>query len=113
MSQWKRQLLDGANARFIWDKKSKAREAELLHQIGRQHMELKWLKQGLSCSAPRELRKLFDQDHPELSIGRQCALLSLPRSSPHYHSTAVRESTLRIMGRIDALCLVDINRSRQ
>jgi len=58
-------------------------------------MELEWLKKNLSCSKARELRKLVDHDHPELSISRQCALLGLPRS------------TLRIMARIDALYLED------
>ena len=55
----------------------------------------------------RELRKLVDPDHPELSISRQCALLGLPRSTHYYRPTPVRESTLRIMARIDALYLDD------
>ncbi|WP_233132811.1 IS3 family transposase [Synechococcus sp. MW101C3] len=70
-------------------------------------MELEWLKKSLSCSDARELRKLVDHDHPEFNIGRQCALLSLPRSTLYYQPTAVRESTLRIMARIDALYLED------
>jgi putative transposase len=44
-------------------------------------MELEWLKKNLSCSDAHELRKLVDQDHPELSISRQCVLLGLPRST--------------------------------
>ena len=50
MSQWKRQLLDGASELFIRGKKSKdnedgqAKEAELFQQIGRLQMELEWLK---------------------------------------------------------------------
>ena len=39
----------------------------------------KGTKQSLSCSNARELRKLVDYDHPELSVSRQCALLGLPR----------------------------------
>ena len=73
-------------------------------------MELEWLKKisaALSCSDARELRKLVDPDHPELSISRQCALLGLPRSMHDYRPTPVRESTLRIMARIDALYLDD------
>jgi len=31
--------------------------------------------ESLSCSDARELRKLVDHDHPELSVSRQCALL--------------------------------------
>jgi transposase len=50
VSQWKRQLLDGASELFTRGKKSKdtgesqVKEAELFQQIGRLQMELAWLK---------------------------------------------------------------------
>jgi hypothetical protein len=50
VSQWKRQLLDGASELFTRGKKSKdkeegqVKEAELFQQIGRLQMELEWLK---------------------------------------------------------------------
>jgi transposase-like protein len=50
VSQWKRQLLDGASELFIRAKKSKdkeesqTKEAELFQQIGKLQMELEWLK---------------------------------------------------------------------
>jgi putative transposase len=50
VSQWKRQLLDGARELFTRGKKTKdkeegqAKEAELFQQIGRLQMELEWLK---------------------------------------------------------------------
>ena len=50
VSQWKRQLLDGASELFTQGKKSKdkeegqAKEAELFQEIGRRQMELEWLK---------------------------------------------------------------------
>jgi transposase-like protein len=50
VSQWKRQLLDGASELFPRGKKTKdmeegqAKEAELFQQIGRLQMELEWLK---------------------------------------------------------------------
>lgn len=49
VSQWKRQLLDGANELFIRPNKSKdvgerqAKEVELFQQIGKLPMELEWL----------------------------------------------------------------------
>jgi putative transposase len=109
VSQWNRQLLDRASELFTRGKTSKdnengqTNEAEMFQQIGRLQMELEWLKKRLSCSDAHELRKLVDHDHPELSISRQCALLGLPRSTLYDRPTAVRESTLRIMARIDAL----------
>jgi len=74
---------------------------------GRLQMELEWLKKSHSCSDTRELRKLVDHDHPGLSVIRQCALLGLPRSTLYYQPTPVRESSLRIMARIDLLSLDD------
>ena len=68
VSQWKRQLLDGASELFTRGKKTKdkvegqVKEAELF-------------------------------------------LLGLPRSTLYYRPTPVRESTLRMMARIDALYL--------
>jgi len=50
---------------------------------------------------------LVEHDHPDLSTSRQCVLLGLPRSTLYYRPTPVRESTLRIMARIDALYLED------
>ncbi len=50
VSQWKRQLLDGASELFIRGKQTKdkdegqVKEAELFQQIGRLQMELEWLK---------------------------------------------------------------------
>jgi putative transposase len=64
-------------------------------------------KKSLSCSDAHELRRLVDHDHPELSVSRQCALLGLPRSTLYYRPTPVRESSLRIMARIDAIYLED------
>jgi putative transposase len=69
VSQWKRQLLDGASELLARGKKSKdkeegqGKEAELFQQIGKLEMELEWLKKSLSCSDARELRKLVDHDH--------------------------------------------------
>ena len=50
VSQWKRQLLDGASELSTRGKQTKdkeegqAKEAELFQQIGRLQMELEWLK---------------------------------------------------------------------
>jgi putative transposase len=53
------------------------------------------------------LRKLVNHDHPDLSVSRQCVLLGLARSTLYYRPIPVRESTLRIMARIDVLYLED------
>ena len=50
---------------------------------------------------------MVDHDHPGLNVSRQCALLGLARSTLYYRPIPVRESTLRIMARIDVLYLED------
>jgi len=100
VSYWKRQLLDGASEQFTRGQKSKdagqsqVKEAELFQQIGKLQMELECLKTSLSCLDARELCKLVDHDHPELSVSRQCALLALLRFTLFYRPTPVRDSTL-------------------
>jgi hypothetical protein len=50
VSQWKKQLLEGASDLFTLGNKtqskdeSQAKEAELFQQIGKLQMELEWLK---------------------------------------------------------------------
>ena len=44
VSQWKKQLLEGASDLFIRGNKTQAKEAELFQQIGKLQMELEWLK---------------------------------------------------------------------
>jgi putative transposase len=113
VSQWKKQLLEGASDLFTRGKKtltkdeSQAKEAELFQQIGKLQMELEWLKKSLNCSDAREQRKLVDHDYPDLTGSRQCELLGLPRSTLYYRPVPERNSTLRIMARIDALYLED------
>jgi len=50
---------------------------------------------------------LVDQNHPQLSVRRQCELLGLPKSTLYYKPVPVRAETLRIMARIDAWYLDD------
>ena len=113
VSQWKRQLLDGASELFTRGKKSKDKEdgqprrQSCSSRSGGCRWSWSGSKKSLSCSDARDLRKLVDHEYPDLSVSRQRALLGLPRSTLYYRPTPVRESTLRIMARIDALYLED------
>ena len=46
-------------------------------------------------------RDLIERDHPDLSIGQQCALLSIPRSSFYYAPQGETEQNLALMRLID------------
>jgi len=63
--------------------------------------------QNLFKNRNHAIFQLVDHDHPELTVSRQCELLGLPRSSLYDQPVTVRESTLRIMARIDAFYLED------
>jgi len=65
------------------------------------------LKKNLGSCDAHDLRKLVEYEDSQLSVSRQCELLGLPRSTLYYKPIPVRESTLRIMARIDALYLED------
>ena len=77
LSQWKRQLLDGASELFSSGETSKDNEegqskaAELYQRIGRLQLELEWLQNSLCCSDAHERRKVVDHDHPKLSVSRR------------------------------------------
>jgi putative transposase len=111
VSQLKRKVLDGASelvtsGKTREQKEREDNEPELFQQIGRQQIDLECLKK-LSCSDSRELRKLVDHDHPDLSVSYECRLLGSPRSNVYFQPTEVRESKLRIMANIDALYMED------
>jgi putative transposase len=55
-------------------------------------------------SAP-DRRALLDRHHPELSVRRQCALLSLARSGVYRPVAGAHETDLALMRRIDELFL--------
>ena len=44
---------------------------------------------------------MIERDHPDLSIGQQCALLSIPRSSFYYSPRGETEQNLALMRLID------------
>jgi putative transposase len=50
-------------------------------------------------------RQMIEADHPRLSIGRQCALVSISRSAFYYRPAGETELTLALMRLIDAAFL--------
>jgi putative transposase len=49
----------------------------------------------------RCIRRYIEPDHPEISIGRQCELLSLPRSTYYYREKEENRYNQKIMNLID------------
>ncbi len=85
---WKRQLLEGtaglfADGRQRGDPEKKGLVARLYQQIGQLKVELDWLKKKLAISS-KQRRMLIEASHSNLTVGQQCKLLGLPRSSFYY-----------------------------
>ncbi len=113
VSQWKRQLLDGASELFTRGKQSKnkeevqAKEAELFQQLGKLQMELEWLKKISAALTPVNCENWsITTTLNSASAGSVCCW-GLPRSTLYYRPAPVRQSTLQIMARIDTLYLED------
>ena len=105
VGQWKRQLLEEGSKIFGTgngrrEKESEARRQELYEQIGRQKMELEWLKKKLPDSID-EKRSLIEPELKEISIRRQCELIGLNRASLYYVAATESAINLELMRLID------------
>ncbi|UYQ71131.1 IS3 family transposase [Pelagibacterium flavum] len=103
--QWKRALLEGASGVFERGGRKKPEiddeQVKDLHaKIGELAVANDFLSRKLKLG--REVRRgMIEPDHPVLSIGKQCTLLSLSRSSFYYTPKGETEINLALMRRID------------
>jgi putative transposase len=85
IAKWRKAAIDQLPELFVDGRTRKASSEEadtdaLYQEIGQLKVELDWLKKKSACSTD-ELRLLVDQDHPEISVRRQCALLGVSTSA--------------------------------
>nr|WP_245958319.1 IS3 family transposase [Pelagibacterium sediminicola] len=103
--QWKRALLEGASGVFERGGRKKPEiddeQVKDLHaKIGELAVANDFLSRKLKLG--REVRRgMIEPDHPALSIGKQCTLLSIARSSFYYTPKGETEINLALMRRID------------
>ncbi|MFX4295948.1 IS3 family transposase [Pseudosulfitobacter pseudonitzschiae] len=104
--QWKRALLEGASGVFERGGRNKPEIDE--EQVKELHAKIGELAVanfffGKKAQAVgREVRRgMVEPDHPELSIGQQCKLLSIARSSFYYVPKGETEQNLSLMRLID------------
>ena len=89
ITQWKRQLSEGAPELFERGGTGRSVDAEALtaplyQEIGRLKLEVDFL-QKKTLSAPAAKRRAWiELGHPHVPVTRQCALLQVPRSSAYY-----------------------------
>jgi len=74
----------------------------LYKQIGKQQVELNWLKKSLTLSLEIK-RKIIEPENSKIGIQRQCSLIDLCRSSYYYSPIGVSQEELEIMEKIDRI----------
>jgi putative transposase len=63
-------------------------------------VELDWVKKNLPRCVEAK-RGLIEEDHPQLSVRRQCELIGLSRASLYYEPTPESAENLALMRLID------------
>ena len=91
VSTWKRQAIDGLDEVFGGGKASRQSEHDATLR-------------DLHAKSRAERQQMVDRDDA-LSISRQCALLSISRSSVYYRPRGESAESLALMRRMDALSL--------
>ncbi|MFP6728647.1 MAG: IS3 family transposase [Alphaproteobacteria bacterium] len=108
VSSWKRQAMDGVGAVFSNgpDKTRMDHDDEVhdLHaKIGQLTVERDFLARGLKPMSRGERKAMIGRDALDLSLSRQCRLLSISRSSFYYAPKGESLENLALMRRIDEL----------
>ena len=106
VSTWKRQAIEHLSATF--EDGRRRREAadeealrdQLYQQIGKLKVELDWVKKE-RASPVEEKRRWIQDDHPSISISRQCDLIGLSRSSYYFEPAGEPAENLTLMRLID------------
>ena len=107
IGDWKRQAVEGLVSVFSGKAETKEgigeEELEKLHaKIGQLVVERDFLAKALRSMSVEQRRGLIEPGHGQLSIVRQCELVSISRSSFYYQPTGETAETLALMRLIDA-----------
>ena len=107
ISNWRKQLLENLPEIFDSKRGPKPRETEeltdrLYQQIGKLQVELEWLKKNLTISVKKN-RKIIDPANKLLTIGMQCSLINLSRSTYYYSPVGITAEEIEIMKAIDRI----------
>jgi len=85
-------------------KEHEKEKEELIKEIGQLTVEVNWLKKNLASSKNRSERKeLIERKDNEITIKKQCELLSVSRSVFYYRGKEVSEYELTIKREIDII----------
>ncbi|MEL6542841.1 MAG: IS3 family transposase [Pseudomonadota bacterium] len=103
---WKRALLEGASGVFERGGKKapeidEGQMKELHAKIGELAVANDFLSRKLKPWGLKLRRGMIEKDNPDLSIGKQCKLLSVSRSSFYYHPKGETALNLMLMRQID------------
>ncbi len=104
--KWKREALDGVKETFTRKSKSKdvGQEADiktLQAKIGELIVERDFLAKSLRSISITRRREMIAARHKDLSLTRQCQLLSISRSGLYYEALGESALNLSLMRRLD------------
>jgi len=105
IGQWRKTALEQMAELFTDSRTRKRSNGEvekdaLYEEIGRLKMELDWLKKKLVCSN-KHRGWLVEPGHREISVRRQCELLSVNRSGLYYQPVGESEENRMLLRLID------------
>ena len=108
IAKWRKRAIEGLGGIFQGKEVKSIGEKEkiideLYRQIGQLKVENEWLKKKLDRLSVDEKRRLIESDNKELSVRRQCDLLSINRSNLYYEPVVVKDETVRFMHRVDEI----------
>ncbi|MBK1660592.1 IS3 family transposase [Paracraurococcus ruber] len=109
VGEWKRQAMEGLASVFsgkaATPECAKVAEAEVekLHaKIGQLVVERDFLAKGVRSMSLERRRQMIEPDHPQLSVVRQCELVSISRSGFYRRPAGETALNLELMRLIDA-----------
>gem|GEM_PF-122203 len=106
INQWKRALLDGAAGAFERGSRKvpvidEDQVRDLHAKIGELAVANSFFRKKAQTVGREVRRGMIERDHADLSVGEQCALLSIPRSSFYHMPQGETEQNLALMQLID------------
>jgi len=111
-SQWKVQALENMAGGFESPRKKasketdwKKRESHLFRKIGQLEVERDWWKKNLRSLASfrEEKRAMIEDNHPRLSVTRQCRLVALACSTDYCRPKGFPKKDAALCNRIDEI----------
>lgn len=113
LASWKKQFLDNASlafepAKIVSEYKEQVKDKdaeieELQKQLGKSVVEVEWLRKKLASLGLSERKSFVESGQQEITLTRQCELLSMARSTLYYQPKGLSVQDTAILHRMDEI----------